>query len=279
MSDHELVDVIARMGRAKRSRRDEPALVRAMEILDDKVDLLANFDGQSLDDLRATFQLLPLGTRAALEQADAIVQYDNGDAQFWVEVLPLAERIVEEAVARQSERDLAESKPLIDEEVQRIWNERFQVSDVTPATVASQTDSELGKLLDVVGMIEVMGRVRDVDPVSKSGGFTVLKKDGGEITQVSSGPATSNITSLKVGQEVCLRFVVGLPKSNGSWFKRRADLSAKRVRAELSDRPGMLLARYSSITDEGPKTVAFTNDEADSNAVVRLSEVAEPVQR
>lgn len=67
----------------------------------DVVSILARYEGQTLDELNATFELLPLGTRLALDQVGALELLDNeGEGKYGVQVLPFALDLVAAAGSR-----------------------------------------------------------------------------------------------------------------------------------------------------------------------------------
>ncbi len=60
------------------------------------VQTLARFSGQTLDELDATFELLPIGTRLALDRAGALQLLDDeGGARFGVKALPVSVELVQ----------------------------------------------------------------------------------------------------------------------------------------------------------------------------------------
>ncbi len=97
MSHVALREVFGQATKRSGKRRTRQELQGALTALrPGNVRTLARFSGQTLDELDATFELLPIGTRLALDRAGALQLLDDeGGARFGVKALPVSVELVQ----------------------------------------------------------------------------------------------------------------------------------------------------------------------------------------
>lgn len=158
-------------GRAKRGNsrvEKEAALTRALdELRPAVVATLARFAGQTVDELDATFELLPVGTRLALEQAGALeVLDDEGGSRFGVRALPFAAELVNAA----SERTLAVDDPEeLAQAVAAVATGELALSLAVDKSAASGASDP-----DVIGLVKSQARAERTDVDSNVGWLRML---------------------------------------------------------------------------------------------------------
>lgn len=229
---------------------------------DERIDLVAGYEGQSLEELQASFQLLPLGTRLALDTARAIRLHDDGERDFYhVEVLPFALDVVQAAVAHRDARQRTEAGSVFDAEVARIWRERFElVPEPHP-----DTPTVLPKDYELVGTFEVAGELADVDQATHMAAIRVLGNDGRQLPNVSIHYVFNKDARFVVGSKLNLDFEVGIPPSAKRSKYRRFEMGPLRQLVEST--PGTLMVHCSA------DQVVFNDDDGEPNAVAALRDV------
>lgn len=259
----EIREALARLRRPGRPRgKDATAALRVLD--DERIMMLARFEGQSLPELEVSLQLLPLGTRLFMQTAGAITLHDDGGTYFRVEAHEFALDMVAAAVEWQAQRRRQESGSVFEEEVARALTERFALE-----TDAAAVPQDLAGAVEVVGTFKAMGRLASVDERTCIGAIEVLTGSGRQIRNARVHYKFDNDRTFPVGGTLQLSFLVGLPKHRHlpPWHSRGA---TTRVDELVVSTPGLVRMKYDKLPTTG--LVSFTED-PEPNAVAELLEV------
>ncbi|GAB4002260.1 hypothetical protein [Nocardioides ultimimeridianus] len=258
----EMREVLDRLRHRKRKDgRDAAAAIRPLD--DNRIMMLARYEGQSLPELQVSFQLLPIGTRLYLESVGAITLHDVGDTYFRVDVHEFALDLVAAAVDRQAARRRQESGSLFEKEVARVLSDRFTLKSDSTAT-----PQDLAGAVDVLGTFKAPGRLASVDESTHIGAIEVLDESGHQIRDVRVRYRFSASGMVPVGGKLQLSFVVGLPKNaGGSWRHGRSTVTVADL---VSSTPGVVRVKYDKFPTAG--LISFTED-PEPNAVAELLDV------
>jgi hypothetical protein len=250
----------------RRSANDAYEALLKYLISEARINQIAGCEGQTLAELQASFQLLPLGTRFALQSADAVMLREDVSRElFLVEVKPFALDLVQAAVALRDSRRRAEVGSVFDREVARIFAERFPL---VPEPASEAPPSLAG--LTVVGSFEVGGRLVRVDSATRLGAVELLDRHGQSIRNVSVHFSLDEFAPVAVGSELSLEFLVGTAKAQPAgvrFWKSRTHAPPVEIQDRVSTTPGTVPVYYDD------DTVYFHDDEGEPNAVAGLRDV------
>jgi hypothetical protein len=267
--------------RARQPRpRNAMIVEHALEQLGDaKAAMLAGYLGQTLDELETTFQLLPLGSRLALEQVGALDQSENSDSQFRVRVLPFAEELVEGADLRLTQEVEGDHGEPLREELARISAERasskvaFTVEKLDSDTIHEVAASLLPA--EFVGRVRALARAERVNGNTRIGLLSLVEPSGNfsrapisiscRIPELSDFPGS--------GETVDVEFEVALPKGKpfASLLHSRPRKLSQALKASVDSVPGLSYVYYDPHGES--RTARFSTTKQEANAVAQLTVV------
>jgi hypothetical protein len=259
----EIRDALARLRRTGHGRGD--TATEALRPLDDeRIMILARYEGQSLSELEVSLQLLPVGTRMYLQTVGALTLHDDGDTYFRVEVHEFALDMVAAAVELQAQRRRRESGSVFEEAVARTLTERFALE-----TDNAAVPQDLAGAVDVLGTFEAKGRLSAaVDERTRIGEITVLDDAGMQIRNARVHYRFEGHQSVAIGATFKLNFLVGLPKHGYLPF-RHGRRGTEKVSEIVTSKPGVIRVKYDKLPAAG--LVSFMKDkDPEPNAVAEL---------
>jgi hypothetical protein len=231
---------------------------------------LARCAGQTLPELDATFELLPLGTRLALSRVGALELLDrDGADRFGLRVLPFAATLVAAAAERTAE--LAGDDEDDDKEVNAYGRDRqredaiFEAQEISPeeGRALLQEDPEAYGT-QVVGVVRTAARVEDVN--AEGGiGWLRLTVAGERVAY----PLTLAPVPLTPGESTSVQFAVRVAESSGNRFKDLPD----HIITQVAEVPGRLFVHYDVVASSGKTCLSFLREAEAANGVAVITEV------
>jgi hypothetical protein len=173
----DLKDAFTR-AKSSKSRQGARATTEALDQLrETTVTEIARFAGQSLEELDATFELLPLGTRLALEQVGALELIDSAGDTFGVRVRPFAVDLVNAA----NERVMASAAPAeredLETRVNDLVDEEGAVDLALEPVAATSTRDDEDEPERLLGTVRAWAIAEAIDDQSRLGVLRILDPD------------------------------------------------------------------------------------------------------
>jgi hypothetical protein len=288
-----LEDLREAFGRARWPRPSSESYdpERALDQLTPDIVLtLARLVGQTVDELSASFELLPVGTRLALSNAGAIQLRDEDGEHFALRALPTAPELVTAAAERVADASSVATNGDLRAELKRISAERIAAeqrfaveeppADLVVAAALSSDDSaehlihaaEASSVL--VGVVRARALAEEIDP-SRGIGWLSLKDVHYEhaCPVRVAFPLAAARSALAPGADATVMFAVRRARAARSRRSSRWDTEelSQALRTAVNELPGHTLIHVES-AGSAP-SVSFVDQVDDANGIAEVASV------